>query len=139
MNVFIYFAQTLLGYTTKILPYLAIGFLLSGLIHEFIPTRWVEKYLGGKGIKPILYSTFCWSVSPYLLFWLTSSSIESSSKGCTSWSCPRFSCSNPCYFHNRALGLLCHSWSKVHSFHIFCCDFNSCCYGCYRKPFPFSS
>ena len=68
MNVFIYFAQTLLGYTTKILPYLAIGFLLSGLIHEFIPTRWVEKYLGGKGIKPILYSTFAGVFLPICCF-----------------------------------------------------------------------
>jgi len=30
-------------YLIEILPALAIGFLLSGLIREFIPTSWVEK------------------------------------------------------------------------------------------------
>lgn len=40
------------------------GFLLSGLIHEFVPDRWVEKGLGTKGIKPILYATICGTVLP---------------------------------------------------------------------------
>ncbi len=44
-------------YLVEVLPYLAIGFFLSGLIHEFVPTEWVERHLGGKGIKPLLYST----------------------------------------------------------------------------------
>jgi hypothetical protein len=29
---------------------------LSGLILEFVPTGWAERHLGGKGIKPLLYS-----------------------------------------------------------------------------------
>jgi len=51
-------------YFLEILPALAIGFLLSGIIHEFIPTSWVEKHLGEKGIKPILYSTILGTVVP---------------------------------------------------------------------------
>jgi len=64
MDIFVHFVQTLLEYFIEILPYLAVGFLLSGLIHEFVPTHWVEKYLGGRGIKPILYSTFTGAVLP---------------------------------------------------------------------------
>jgi len=44
-------------YLIEVLPFLAIGFSLSGLVHEFVPTRWVERHLGGRGLKPILYST----------------------------------------------------------------------------------
>lgn len=46
------------------MPFLAIGFLLSGLIHEYVPTEWVERHLGGRGIKPILYSTLAGTILP---------------------------------------------------------------------------
>lgn len=51
-------------YFIEVLPPLAIGFLLSGLIHEFTPSGWVERYLGGKGIKPIIYSTLAGTILP---------------------------------------------------------------------------
>jgi len=59
-------------YLVEIVPALAIGFFLSGLIHEFIPASWVEKNLGKKGFKPILSATIigtllpicCWGVLP---------------------------------------------------------------------------
>ena len=51
-------------YLIEVLPYLAIGFFLSGLIHEFVPTGWVERHLGGKGIKPLLYSTLVGTALP---------------------------------------------------------------------------
>jgi uncharacterized membrane protein YraQ (UPF0718 family) len=51
-------------YLIEILPFLAIGFLLSGLIHEFVPSRWVERHLGGKGVKPVLYSTLIGTILP---------------------------------------------------------------------------
>ncbi len=51
-------------YLIEILPYLAIGFFLSGLIHEFVPSGWVERHLGGRGIKPILYSTVVGTALP---------------------------------------------------------------------------
>lgn len=51
-------------YLIEILPYLAIGFLLSGLIHEFVPSKWVERHLGGGGVKPILYSTLIGTILP---------------------------------------------------------------------------
>jgi uncharacterized protein len=55
-------------YLIDLLPFLAIGFLLSGLIHEFVPTRWVERHLGGGGIKPILHSTLVGTVLPICCF-----------------------------------------------------------------------
>ncbi len=64
MDMIIKFFAVFKGYFVEVLPFLFIGFLLSGLIHEFIPTRLVEKYLGGKGIKPILYSTFAGTFLP---------------------------------------------------------------------------
>ncbi|MCM8784930.1 MAG: permease [Candidatus Omnitrophica bacterium] len=51
-------------YLLEILPALAIGFFLSGLIHEFVPTNWVEKELGKKSIKPILYATTVGTIVP---------------------------------------------------------------------------
>jgi len=51
-------------YLIEVLPFLVIGFFLSGLIHEFVPSEWVERHLGGKGIKPILYSTIVGTALP---------------------------------------------------------------------------
>jgi uncharacterized protein len=51
-------------YLIEILPVLALGFLLSGLIHEFVPSRSVERHLGASGIRPILYSTLVGVVLP---------------------------------------------------------------------------
>ena len=51
-------------YLIEVLPFLAAGLFLSGLIHEFVPTGWVERHLGGKGIKPILYSTLVGTALP---------------------------------------------------------------------------
>ncbi|HEY4712053.1 MAG TPA: permease [Dehalococcoidia bacterium] len=51
-------------YLIEVLPYLAIGFLLSGLVHEFVPSKWVERHLGGGGVKPILYSTLIGTILP---------------------------------------------------------------------------
>ncbi len=66
------FIYVLRHYLIEILPALAIGFFLSGLIHEFIPTVWVERNLGKKGLRGIFYATItgtllpicCWGVLP---------------------------------------------------------------------------
>jgi hypothetical protein len=58
------FFITFKDYLVEVLPFLAMGFFLSGLIHEFVPTEWVERHLGGKGVKPILYSTLIGTVLP---------------------------------------------------------------------------
>jgi uncharacterized membrane protein YraQ (UPF0718 family) len=55
-------------YLIEVLPFLAIGFFLSGLIHEFVPTGLVEKHLGGPGIRPLLYSTLAGTVLPICCF-----------------------------------------------------------------------
>ncbi len=64
MNILIEFLVVFKGYLIEVLPFLIIGFLLSGLIHEFIPAKLVERHLGGKGIKPILYSTLAGTILP---------------------------------------------------------------------------
>jgi len=58
------FVLVLGHYLIEVLPFVAIGLFLSGLIHEFIPTKWVEKHLGRKGVRPILYSTLAGTVLP---------------------------------------------------------------------------
>ncbi len=55
-------------YLIEVLPFLTIGFFLSGIIHEFIPTRLVERHLGGRGIKPLFYSTLAGIVLPICCF-----------------------------------------------------------------------
>jgi len=64
MNVLIEFFIVFKGYLIEVFPFLMIGFLLSGLIHEFIPAKLVERHLGGKGIKPIIYSTLAGTILP---------------------------------------------------------------------------
>lgn len=63
-DVIIEFLIAFKDYFIEVLPFLAIGFFLSGLIHEFVPAQLVEKHLGGKGIKPLLYSTLAGTVLP---------------------------------------------------------------------------
>ncbi|MEO0049540.1 MAG: permease [candidate division WOR-3 bacterium] len=58
------FFSALLHYLVEVGPALIIGFLLSGIINEFVPEGWVEKHLGGDGIKPILFATLIGSVLP---------------------------------------------------------------------------
>ncbi|MDP2939159.1 MAG: permease [Candidatus Omnitrophota bacterium] len=66
------FSNVFFHYFWEILPALAIGFFLSGLIQEFVPEKIISKHLGGKGIKPIFYTTLvgmllpicCWGSLP---------------------------------------------------------------------------
>lgn len=59
-------------YLREMAPALVIGFLLSGVIHEFIPDRWIDRHMGGKGLKGVLWSTLigtlvpvcCWGCLP---------------------------------------------------------------------------
>ncbi len=64
----IHFLIILKDYLIELLPVLALGFFLSGLIHEFIPTAWVERHLGGKGMKPLLYATISGAILPLCCF-----------------------------------------------------------------------
>ena len=50
------FLEIFIHYCLEVWWVLAIGFLISGLISQFISTHFVEKYLGQKGIKPIILS-----------------------------------------------------------------------------------
>jgi uncharacterized membrane protein YraQ (UPF0718 family) len=58
------FIAVFIHYLYEIVPALAIGFLISGLVHEFIPEDIVLKYLGSGGIKPILASTIIGALLP---------------------------------------------------------------------------
>ncbi|MFC1546843.1 permease [bacterium] len=61
LNVFF---NTLYSYCIEIIPVLIMGFILSGIIHEIIPQNMVQKYLGGRSIKGILYSTLIGALVP---------------------------------------------------------------------------
>lgn len=56
------------NYLLEVLPVLALGFLISGIIYEFIPSDWVMKNLGGEGIKPILSATIVGTILPVCCF-----------------------------------------------------------------------
>ena len=59
-----HFIHVLAHYLGEIVPALAIGFFISGFVHETIPEDIVLKYLGSPGIKPILYSTLIGTILP---------------------------------------------------------------------------
>jgi len=56
------------NYFIEVLPFLAIGFFLSGLIHEFVPSLWVERHLSGRGIRPIAKASLVGTVLPICCF-----------------------------------------------------------------------
>lgn len=58
------FLDNLLHFFYDVWPALALGFLLSGIIHEFIPESWIDKYLSKKGFKPIFYATIAGMILP---------------------------------------------------------------------------
>ncbi|MCX5665536.1 MAG: permease [Candidatus Omnitrophica bacterium] len=58
------FAHVFVHYLYEILPALAIGFFISGLVHEMIPEDKVLKYLGTGGIAPVFYSTLIGTLLP---------------------------------------------------------------------------
>lgn len=64
----IHFLIILKDYIVELLPVLALGFFLGGLIHEFLPTSWVERHLGGRGIRPIIYATIFGALLPLCCF-----------------------------------------------------------------------
>lgn len=58
------FFHVFIHYTEEIWWTLAIGFFLSGLFHQFIPTSFVEKHLGKKGFKSVFVSSIVGVILP---------------------------------------------------------------------------
>ncbi len=66
------YIQIFIHYLKEIVPALALGFLISGIVHEFIPEEAVSKYLGSGGVMPIFYASLigtllpicCWGTLP---------------------------------------------------------------------------
>jgi len=58
------FVRALLGYVRDVVPAVAAGFLISGVVHEFLPSDWIERNLGGRGMRGILYATVVGTVAP---------------------------------------------------------------------------
>ena len=59
-----HFINIFIHYLKEIFPALAVGFFISGLVHELIPEDAVLKYLGSGGIRPILASTLIGTLLP---------------------------------------------------------------------------
>jgi uncharacterized membrane protein YraQ (UPF0718 family) len=55
-------------YFIEILPVLIVGFLLSGFFYEFVPTTIIERFLTGKGLKPIISLIFVGALLPICCF-----------------------------------------------------------------------
>lgn len=62
------FLLKLVHYLIEVAPALAIGLILSGIVHEYLPQKWVNKYLGKKGILPILLATIAGIILPLCCF-----------------------------------------------------------------------
>lgn len=68
MSTINHFVAVYFLYIQELWVSLAVGFLISGLFFEFIPAKIVEKYLGGRGLKPILISSFIGAALPICCF-----------------------------------------------------------------------
>jgi len=62
------FFHTLTHYIVDVAPSLAIGFFLSGVIHEFVPQGLIDRYLTRKGFSSILYVTLAGIILPLCCF-----------------------------------------------------------------------
>jgi len=58
------FGRALAGYLLDVVPAVAVGFLISGIVHEFLPSDWIERNMGGRGLRGILYATVVGTVAP---------------------------------------------------------------------------
>jgi uncharacterized protein len=58
------FFYSFIYYLIEILPALGAGFFLSGLMHEFIPTRWVERALGSGGPASVFFAALTGTILP---------------------------------------------------------------------------
>ncbi|RLF57028.1 MAG: hypothetical protein DRN25_07150 [Thermoplasmata archaeon] len=56
-NILLTFLENLYDYLIEVAPALILGFIISGFIHEFVPNDLISRYLTGKGVKPIVYTT----------------------------------------------------------------------------------
>jgi uncharacterized membrane protein YraQ (UPF0718 family) len=59
-----HFVHVFVHYLAEILPALAAGFFISGIVHELVPEDAVLKYLGSTGIVPILVATVVGALLP---------------------------------------------------------------------------
>jgi len=64
MIFFSNFYSSLWHYVVEVAPALALGFLISGILHEFVPSSLIERHLSGRGLKPILYTTLLGIILP---------------------------------------------------------------------------
>lgn len=67
-------------FTKEVIPYLLLSFLLAGLIHEFVPSQLIARYLG-KGVKSILLATFAGIPLPICVMGSLMMGIEFHKKG----------------------------------------------------------
>ncbi|MDO9514120.1 MAG: permease [Elusimicrobiota bacterium] len=51
-------------YAVEVLPSLAAGFFISGIINEFVPISFINRYLNRKGVMPIVYTTMAGIILP---------------------------------------------------------------------------
>ncbi|NQT30342.1 MAG: permease [Candidatus Saganbacteria bacterium] len=51
------FVNNFIHYVIEVLPALILGFFISGLIHEFLPDDFVDRYLAKKNFLSILWAT----------------------------------------------------------------------------------
>ena len=62
------FSTTFFLYIKELFIPIVIGFLLSGIIHEFIPSKIIQKYLGKKGLQPIFAASLIGTLLPICCF-----------------------------------------------------------------------
>ncbi len=58
------FISIFLRYFWEVMPWLVIGFFISGILHVFISEKSIKKYIGGKGVLPLIYITLLGTILP---------------------------------------------------------------------------
>ena len=54
---FTVFFSSLLDILNEMSPYILLGFLIAGILHEFVKPETMSRHLAGKGWKPVVKAT----------------------------------------------------------------------------------
>jgi uncharacterized membrane protein YraQ (UPF0718 family) len=63
MDIDLFFNE-LFGYIVDVAPVLILGFFLSGLVHEFLPEDFVDRYLARKNFFSVLWAAIIGTILP---------------------------------------------------------------------------
>ncbi len=81
MPLFDNFIAVFVHYVHEIWWVVLLGFFISGIFYHFIPTSLVERHLGGRGLRPVLWASLVGTALPVCCFGVLPIAVTLKKKG----------------------------------------------------------